>query len=327
MSVSEELLDKAVNYLHQGKLVAFPTETVYGLGADASNAQALELLYQVKGRPLEHPVIVHISGVKQLTHWAVDIPSDAYELAKAFWPGPLTMVLHRQKHVLDQVTGGQDTVALRVPNHPVTMALLKKFGGGLAAPSANKFGRLSPTTAQDVVAELGNEVSLVLDGGPCDVGIESTIVDLTGTQLKILRPGILTASDLNLTLSSMKAGNIAGNETDVKRIRVPGSLARHYSPVTPVKLVAPDVLQKESEQLCVAGKSVAVLALNAPACHRKGCHWITASSNPAIYAHDLYANLRLLDQYANEVILVEIPPKNESWQAILNRLQRASGLE
>uniref|UniRef100_UPI002FDD1BFD L-threonylcarbamoyladenylate synthase n=1 Tax=Pelomicrobium sp. TaxID=2815319 RepID=UPI002FDD1BFD len=185
----EREIAKAVDILRAGGLVAFPTETVYGLGADARNPEAVGKIFAAKGRPQHHPVIVHLAEAAQLEAWAVDIPDGARRLAERFWPGPLTLILRRGPGVPDAVTGGQDTVGLRVPAHPVAQALLQAFGGGIAAPSANRFGRLSPTTAQHVEAELDGAVDLILDGGACPVGIESTIVDCAGERPTLLRPG------------------------------------------------------------------------------------------------------------------------------------------
>ncbi|MBS2001864.1 MAG: threonylcarbamoyl-AMP synthase, partial [Cyanobacteria bacterium SZAS LIN-5] len=185
------IIEHAVRLLQSGELVAFPTETVYGLGADASNPAAVARLYAAKGRPTNHPVIVHLADSNQLSKWASSVPFAAIQLAEKFWPGPLTLILPKADHVLDEITGGQKSVGLRVPAHPLALELLKAFGGGIIAPSANKFGRLSPTRAEDVRAEFKDEVSLVLDGGPCAVGIESTIVDLSREQPMILRPGMI----------------------------------------------------------------------------------------------------------------------------------------
>ena len=194
------LLAEAVELLRAGELVAFPTETVYGLGADAGNPEALAKIFAAKGRPADHPLIVHVPDVAHLDQWAREIPDAAHLLAQAFWPGPLTLILKRQPTVPDLVTGGQDTVGLRIPHHPLALQLLKAFDGGIAAPSANRFGHISPTTAQHVREELGAAVALVLDGGPCSVGIESTIVDLSRGDPVILRPGMISAAQIDQAL-------------------------------------------------------------------------------------------------------------------------------
>ncbi len=188
--------------LQRGGLVAFPTETVYGLGADASNPMAVARIYEIKGRTASHPVIVHIGDVGQLARWAREIPEAATKLAMRFWPGPLTLVLRRAPSAGSQLTGGQDTIGLRIPGHPVALQLLREFGGGIAAPSANRFGRISPTTAEHVRDDLGKEIDLVLDGGPCEIGIESTIVDLSRQKAVLLRPGRISAEDIAAALGT-----------------------------------------------------------------------------------------------------------------------------
>ena len=195
-----EDIDRAVAVLRAGGLVAFPTETVYGLGADASNPEAVKKIYAAKGRPRDHPLIVHVADSAQVKEWAREVPDAAERLAQRYWPGPLTLILKRAAHVSDLVTGGQDTVALRVPSHPIARAMLQEFGSGVAAPSANRYGRVSATTAQHVRSEFGDVVECVLDGGASDVGIESTIVDLSGMQPALLRPGSITLQQLEETL-------------------------------------------------------------------------------------------------------------------------------
>ncbi len=215
-------LERAVRILRDGGLVAFPTETVYGLGADAENRDALRRLYAVKRRPAEHPVIVHLARAEQLDDWAVEISPDARTLAAACWPGPLTLVVRRAVRVPDEVTGGLDTVGIRVPGHPLALELLSAFGGGLAAPSANRFGRVSPTTAAAVRDELGDDVSLVLDGGASRVGVESTIVDCSAGPPRVLRVGGVTGGVLR---------SLLGVEVPIGgATRAPGTLASHYAP-------------------------------------------------------------------------------------------------
>ena len=200
-AVTPASIEQAADLLHRGKLVAIPTETVYGLGADASNPEAVAKIFQAKGRPADHPLIVHLAYASQMKDWAEEVPDSALRLASAFWPGPLTMILRKKASVPAVVTGGQETVALRVPDNPVALWLLRVFGGGIAAPSANRFGRISPTTAQHVAEELGDAVDCILDGGPCTVGVESTIIDLTDQQPTILRPGRITRSQLEESCS------------------------------------------------------------------------------------------------------------------------------
>ncbi len=319
-------ITKAANFLREGRLVALPTETVYGLGADATNRSALELLYQVKGRPSNHPVIVHLHDEQQLHDWAIDIPDRAWKLAEEFWPGPLTMVLRRASSVFDQVTGGQDTVAMRVPNHPVALALLKEFGGGIAAPSANRFGRLSPTRAADVRKELGEDVSMVLDGGDCLVGIESTIVDLSSDTLRVLRPGMVLASEIEAVLSEpvSSAGPWSPKQSanDGATPRAPGGLASHYAPKTPVELVSPGELEEKIASLSER-KNISVLSFT-PKKNGSNTPWVVAPEDAFEYARCLYSNLRILDSLHTELILVETAPEKEEWTGVRDRLGRAA---
>ena len=298
-------IEKAAALLRQGELVAFPTETVYGLGADASNPVAVAKIFATKGRPQDHPLIVHIPDAGHLDRWAREIPEKARVLAKAFWPGPLTMILKRRPGVIDAITGGQDTVGLRVPNHPLALELLKAFGGGLAAPSANRFGHVSPTTAQHVRDELGDSVAMILDGGPCQVGIESTIVDLTGELTTILRPGMVSAFDL---------GRVLG--------RTPG-VAAADAPRTPLALLQPDVVIFAVREALAANAKIGVIAPMACPLSDERIVWRQISGEAAGFAHDIYALLRELDDLNCARIVVQKPPQNENWAAINDRLRRA----
>jgi L-threonylcarbamoyladenylate synthase len=310
-------IEKAAALLRQGELVAFPTETVYGLGADASNPEAVAKIFAAKGRPADHPLIVHIPGVEHLDRWAHDIPEKAYALAKAFWPGPLTLILKRQPNVPDAVTGGQDTVGIRVPGHPLALELLKAFDGGVAAPSANRFGHVSPTTAQHVRDELGDSVAMVLDGGPCQVGIESTIVDVTGEHTRILRPGMVSAYDLGKVL-----GRLPGAGTE-NAPRVSGSLAAHYAPMTPLALLQPDVVIFAVREALAANERIGIIAPMACPLSDQRIVWRQIAGEAAGFAHDIYALLRELDGLGLSRIVVQKPPQNENWRAINDRLQRA----
>ncbi len=223
-------IERAAQFLKQGRLVAFPTETVYGLGADASNLEGVRRIFALKGRPANHPLIVHLQGVDELVHWARDIPFSVERLTSRFWPGPLTLVLKRATGVIDEVTGGQDTVGLRVPSHPVAQQLLQAFGGGIAAPSANRFGRVSPTTAQHVREDLGDAVDLILDGGACEVGIESTILDLSSGAPVLLRPGRIGAAEIETVIGAQVA------RASAQSPRAPGMLEAHYAPQLPLLL-------------------------------------------------------------------------------------------
>lgn len=324
--VSATDLDRAVGLLREGELVGIPTETVYGLAADAANPAAVAKIFAAKGRPADHPLIVHVASATELPHWARDIPETAYQLAEAFWPGPLTLILKKQPSVPDAVTGGQGTVGIRVPNHPLTLRLLHAFhavggSGGLAAPSANRFGRISPTTAFHVQEELGERVALVLDGGPCTVGIESTIVDLSRGEPVILRPGAITAADIEAVLSaSVGSGK---RETKGATPRVSGSLDAHYAPVTPLRLVASAELTDAVGAEINAGRVCAVLSFQPLAPHAHLRHY-PASHEAAGYAHDLYAALRTLDQSGAVIILVEQLPEGPAWLAVKDRLTRAA---
>lgn len=311
---------RAAAALRAGGLVAFPTETVYGLGGDASQAQAVARIFAAKGRPADHPVIVHLPDASHLDRWATDIPDAAHRLAAAFWPGPLTLILRRAAGVLDAITGGQDTVGLRVPNHPLALAMLREFDGGVAAPSANRFGHVSPTTAAHVRDELGDAVAVVLDGGPCAVGIESTILDLTGPRPRILRPGMLDAAAISAVI-----GEIPLESAETKDApRVSGSLESHYSPRTPMQLVAEAGITARARAAADAGQRVAVLAPTRVAVDPR-ITWRESSPEPARYAHELYARLRELDALGADLLLVAQPPATEDWVAIRDRLRRAAG--
>jgi L-threonylcarbamoyladenylate synthase len=311
-------LGRAVSALRAGQLVAFPTETVYGLGADAMNRAAVRRIFAAKGRPADHPVIVHVAEAARIREWSRVIPDAAMRLAAAFWPGPLTLILPRTAQVPDEVTGGQDSVGLRVPSHPVARALLAAFGGGIAAPSANRFGRISPTTAQHAADDLGDAVALILDGGACDVGIESTIVACTSETPVLLRPGAIGVSDLARVLGH------APRMPDAAAPRASGTLASHYSPRTPSNLVASDALRDDIGERVARDEAVAVLArLARPPAGFAGA-WRQAPADPSGYAHDLYANLRALDAVGARVILVEDVPGDEAWAAVRDRLERAT---
>lgn len=309
-------IDRAVAVLRDGGLVAFPTETVYGLGADAANPDAVRRIFAAKGRPADHPLIVHLADAGRLAAWALAVPEAARRLATAFWPGPLTLVLRRAPHVSDIVTGGQDTVGLRVPSHPVAQRLLRAFGGGVAAPSANRFGRISPTTAAHVRAELGDRVDLVLEGGQSEVGIESTIVDLSGPQPRLLRPGMILPAQLEAVLGVPLATDLGGAP------RVSGMLSSHYAPVKPLRLVPGASLEAAVAQ---AGGRCAVLARRPQS--RPALVWLEASGDPVRFAHDLYAQLRMLDASEAEAILVEDVPHAVAWGPVRDRLQRAAARE
>ncbi len=302
---------RAAEILRRGGLVAFPTETVYGLGADASSAAAVERLYRIKGRPADHPVIVHFASIGEAFLWSRDTPAAARLLAEQFWPGPLTLVLKRSERAQDFITGGQDTVGLRVPSHPVARELLETFGGAIAAPSANRFGRISPTTAAHVREDLGQDVDLVLEGGPSEIGIESTIVDLSTGAPVVLRPGRISAEELRNVVPEL-----ARKTADSPRH--PGGMQRHYAPRTPARLVPSYDLDKEIARL---KQKVAVLAFSRP--DERVDYWVRMPPEPAAYARKLYAALRELDTAGCEAIVVEAPPDAAEWAAVRDRLVRA----
>ena len=310
-------VQEAAAILRRGGLVALPTETVYGLGADAANPAAVARIFAAKGRPADHPVIVHLGNVSQLEQWATDIPDSAYTLAQAFWPGPLTLILKRHASVSDAVTGGQDTIGLRIPGHPIALALLNAFGGGIAAPSANRFGRICPTTAAHVREELGAAVDCILDGGPCQVGIESTIVDLSAEGARVLRPGGISAAALEAVLG------YALSPVASITPRVPGALEVHYAPRTPLKLVAAEGLNATVMTHLQRGERVAVLARTGVSPDQR-CRWESMPATATDYAQLLYAKLRALDDLTADIILIEAPPVEAAWQAVLDRLQRAA---
>lgn len=312
-------LSLAVAQLRAGNLVAFPTETVYGLGAAADNPAAIQKVFQAKGRPADHPVIVHIGAATQLKAWATDIPETAWILAEQFWPGSLTMVLKKQQHVSDLVSGGQDTIGIRIPKHPLTLKLLQEFGSGIVGPSANKYGRVSPTQAQHVAQDLADQQVLILDGGEANVGIESTIVDLTNTTPIIRRLGAITAEQIAQVLKQEVQIDI----THSPNMRVPGSHAAHYAPRTPTILVSSTELQTVVAQHAL-NKKVSVLSWQTQPANLDTIYWQNAASNPDAYAHDLYANLRDHDQLNNDLIIIEAPAESTAWAAILDRLKRAS---
>ncbi|MGH8753856.1 MAG: L-threonylcarbamoyladenylate synthase [Burkholderiales bacterium] len=311
-------IKKAIAILRAGGLVAFPTETVYGLGADASNPDAVKKIFVAKGRPQNHPLIVHLPDASHLAHWAREIPIAAHRLGERFWPGPLTLILPRAENVPDVLTAGQDTVGLRVPAHPVAHALLQAFGSGIAAPSANRFGRISPTTAEHVRAELGERVDMVLDGGSCDIGIESTIVDLSGSRPALLRPGKISASEIEAVLGGPLA------KPGPSSPRAPGMLAVHYAPQTPLQVVSGKALAETAYHFSAQGKRAAVLAYHHEPIAGAHITWLIAPSQVAGYARELYANLRRLDQPKHDVILVEQVPMGEEWDAVRDRLAKAA---
>lgn len=315
--LTSDILTRAVETLRRGGVIALPTETVYGLAANCEDELAVRRVFAIKGRPATHPLIVHVARAEALPSWARHVPEDAWRLAKAFWPGPLTLVLPRTARATDAVTGGQDTVAIRVPNHPVALAVLDALGGGVAAPSANRFGRVSPTTTEHVRADLGSDVDLILDGGPCTVGVESTIVDLSGEEPAVLRPGGLAVEEIERVL---------GRRVPVRTsatVRVSGSLASHYAPRAGVVLSEPADVVTRVEALRAQGQSVGVLGppgLTLPA----GVPRYDVPDDPAGAARALYTRLREADERGHDVLVACLPRAEGLGIAVRDRLARAA---
>lgn len=293
-------IDEALAILRRGGLVAMPTETVYGLAGDASNEAAVRRIFAVKGRPAHHPLIVHVADAAQLPRWAARVPRAAAVLAEACWPGPLTLIVPRADHVLDVVTGGRSSVGVRVPAHPVATELLQRFGGGLAAPSANRFGMVSPTTAQHVRADLGDDVDLVLDGGPSPIGVESTIVDCTVDPPQVLRPGAITTAQIEALLGDSVAATAGPS-------RAPGMLASHYAPTAVVVLCE---TADDADRLSATMTNAVVI----------GAHTDTVE-----YARHLYDWLRQADEAQRDTVVAVLPPAAGLGHAIRDRLIKAAG--
>ena len=340
---SSAVINEAVQSLRDGGLVAFPTETVYGLGADAKNPEAIKKIFAAKGRPSNHPLIVHLAAPDKydvakidwaalLSPWVRDLSEDALLLANTFWPGPLTLVFKKDKSVLNELTGGQDTVAIRPPAHPIAQELLRKFKGGVVAPSANRFGKVSPTSAADVRNEFEGMLDLmVLDGGDCEVGIESTIIDMSsGDKAILLRPGAITPSEIlaKTGIKVIQAGEALKKDEEVLP-RVSGSLLAHYAPTTPLRLYASGrVLDALSEFPDIKSRvAVAVLDSESSLGHdgHPSVHFeeVIMPSNGAAFASRLYRSLRDLDQQGWDLILFPEPPAGEEWDGVRDRLQRA----
>jgi L-threonylcarbamoyladenylate synthase len=325
----------AVAVLRRGGLVAFPTETVYGLGADAANPAAVARIFAVKGRPRNHPLIVHLGEATAIKAWAAEVPPDAWTLAEAFWPGPLTLILPRASHVPDAVTGGVATVGLRVPAQPLALELLDAFGGGIAAPSANRFGRVSPTTAAHVRADLGVDVDLVLDGGPCAVGVESTIVDLSRGVPRVLRFGGIGVEALAEVLGHPVDARVAtggsGNNRTVETVHgqvsappAPGTLPSHYAPEATVEVVAADSVAERARALLAEDRRVGVLAPRRIVGLPHGIDALPPAGGPQAYAQCLYQRLREADRRGLDVLLAVPPPETGIGAAVADRLRRAA---
>jgi L-threonylcarbamoyladenylate synthase len=339
---SAAVIHEAVQTLRDGGLVAFPTETVYGLGADARNVDAIKKIFTTKGRPATHPLIVHLAApdrfdqlqvdwVPVVAPWVRDLSEEALQLMNAFWPGPLTLVFKKDKSVLPELTGGQDTVAIRAPAHPLAQELLRKFKGGVVAPSANRFGKVSPTSAADVRHEFEGILDLmVLDGGDCEVGIESTIVDLSsGDRAVLLRPGAITPKEIfdKTGVKVFQAGEDFQKGDDLPRVS--GSLKAHYAPTTPLRLYAPGRVLDALTEFPDTKSRVAVAVWDAESSlgydgqPSVSTAEFVVSSDSASFASKLYRTLRDLDQQGWDLILFPEPPAGEEWDGVRDRLQRA----
>jgi L-threonylcarbamoyladenylate synthase len=301
--MTDQIVEEAVRVLRAGGVVALPTETVYGLAAAIDRPDAVRRIFAIKGRPADHPLIVHVPSVADLGRYAAGSGDALERLARRFWPGPLTAIVARTPCVPDVVTGGQSTVGLRIVDHPLTAAILERLGGAVAAPSANRFGRISPTTAAHVRDDLGSEVDLIVDGGPSRVGIESTIVDLTGAVPAILRAGMIGPREIGDALGLPVVTRAAGS------VRAPGTLAAHYAPRAPLFLVDAAALTADAERRTAAGQRVGVLTL---------------PTDTADAARALYATLRALDSAGYDALLASLPAETEANAALRDRLRRAA---
>jgi L-threonylcarbamoyladenylate synthase len=317
LPASVDSIREAGAVLRGGGLVAFPTETVYGLGADAENESAVRAMFAAKGRPADHPVIVHLAAANMIDDFAAEVPPVARRLAAAFWPGPMTLVLRRSGRVSDLVTGGLGTVGLRVPVHPVASALLVELGGAIAAPSANRFGRVSCTRAEHVIQELGGRVDLIVDGGNCSVGLESTIIDVSGDAPTILRPGAVTAEQV-----AAACGEIHWPTPSAPRVS--GSLPSHYAPRARVEIVNADQLALRANELAAKRAKVAVLCENCPSLG-PGIVVLELPDTNEKLAQSLYGLLRQVDEMGCDVVLTTLPVEQGLGAAIADRLRRAAG--
>lgn len=327
---SAQQISSAANFLCEGGVVAFPTETVYGLGAEISQPLAIRKIFDIKGRPADHPLITHIVTIADLEYWANEIPETAWRLAERFWPGPLTLILPKSKYIPLSVTGGQNTVGLRIPRHPIAQALLKALGRhkAIVAPSANRFGHISPTSASHVEDDFGNEIKMILDGGDCEIGLESTIVSCIDDTVTMLRPGGVSI-ELIEDLLNRKVLSRAQNNSP----RAPGSLSAHYAPTTPLEiwpgggwlLSRVKLLHQQGMRTAILARATASALPYAEHCSDDiGSYNVIMPNDPATYGQKLYATMRALDQKGFDRLLVEELPDDPEWLAITDRLKRAS---
>lgn len=310
-------LERAAALLRAGKLVAFPTETVYGLGALALDPAAVRRIFAAKGRPPTNPLIVHVGSVEQARQVVASWPPVASRLAEAFWPGPLTLVLPKAEAVPPEVSAGLPSVGVRLPAHPLAHELLRRVGAPLAAPSANRYTAVSPTTARHVEKSLDGRIDAILDGGPTGVGIESTVVQIVGDAVRILRPGAISRADLEEVARVEEGG---APEVAEGALPSPGLARRHYAPEVEVRLVYPLELR---EATLDATEEVGVIALQ-PRPFLSGARWIELPADPALYAQQLYAALHAMEDVGVEVLLIEVPPPGVEWEGVRDRLERAA---
>ncbi len=308
--ITEQDLDMAVQTLQEGGLVAIPTETVYGLGADATNSEAVNKIFDVKNRPVGHPLIVHIASAEQARLWVRDFDETAIALAEAFWPGPLTMILARNGRVCDEAVGSKTSIALRVPEHPIALALCEAFDGGIAAPSANKFGKVSPTTAEHVESDIGDEIELIIDGGKCEVGVESTIIDLTSVPT-LLRPGGVAVSKISKVLGVEVVDGTDGDS------RAPGMMKSHYSPETKLRVMSLEELTHEDFEIPETSGVVAPINVEHP------LSW-TMPTDAEGYARSLYSVFREADYRKIPELIVVPPTEGDILDAVLDRINKAA---
>jgi L-threonylcarbamoyladenylate synthase len=315
-------IDRAADILRAGKLVAFPTETVYGLGADATREDAVLRIFAAKGRPADNPLIAHVADEAMARRYAAQWPESAQHLAQRFWPGPLTLVVPASSAIAKEVTAGGLTVGLRSPDHPIAQALLRAFDRPIAAPSANRSERISPTTAEHVRAELGERVDLILDGGPCRVGIESTVLDLSGKTPTILRPGAITLEQIAAEIGEVRLGG----KQEGKVAASPGQRPIHYAPRLPALRASRTEFVGAMQQLLHQGQKLAVLSVGplADVPHKQVHFYVELPESAGSCAHELYAALRKADESGADAILIEIPPEESQWIAVRDRLMRAT---
>ena len=311
-------IEQAIERLKQGGVVAIPTETVYGLAADASQPKAVARIFTIKDRPADHPLIIHIGASAQIQDWARDIPELLWPLAERFWPGPLTVILKKKPHVSELITGGQDTVALRIPRHPKALQLLIALKRGLAAPSANRFGRVSPTKPQHVIDELGDDIDGIVDGGVCAVGIESTILDLSSQQPKILRPGQVSQQAIEDCLGKPLVCSRQQSP------RTPGLHKAHYAPTTPLLLLEKTTLDIQLKKCLAWGLKINVWSAAYPIIKHRNVFWQPSPDNSNEFAKTLYHQLRQFDRTSADITLIQRPPEHSQWCGVLDRLTRAA---